>query len=865
MISYSHLEILVRSVLYLKYKRLQKHLKCPQNEEGNSMATKRFHLVCNAHLDPVWLWEWEEGAAEALSTFRTAADLCEEFGDFIFCHNEVILYKWVEEYEPALFARIQKLVKAKKWHIMGGWFLQPDCNMPSGESFVRQMLAGRQYFKKKFGVVPTTAINFDPFGHTRGLVQIMAKAGFDSYIICRPPMEACGMPDRTFRWVGLDGSSVIVNLAKEAYLSGLGKARGKAEGCITAMKDRPGADLILWGVGNHGGGPSRKDIRDLNALRAERDDVEIVHSTPERFFADVTKTKGTLPVCDVSLNPCMVGCYTSQVRIKQQHRALENELYMTEKMASAAALRGVMPYPGDDFAAAQYDLLMSEFHDILPGSSIQAVEDMALRVMAHGREILSRVRARAFFSLASGQKKAAPGTIPVLVYNPHPWPVDAVVEVEFQLADQNWADTFTDIRVTRAGRGIASQIEKERSNLTLDWRKRLVFHARLDASSMNRFDCMPVVIPEKPMPKLAAKNGRLTVTGSEVMLSVNTRTGLVDRLRIGGRDMVKAGAFGAVVLADTEDAWKMQANRLGDVCGRFRLMSAKRGTEASGVTAGVIPSVRVIEDGAVRTVIEAVFEYGTSSICQRYMVPKTGTAFEMETRVVWAEKDKALKLEIPAAFGADEYLGQIAYGTEALRTDGTEVAAQKWVALVGRKNDRALSCIMDGGYGSDFEKGTARLTLMRSAAYSGHPIGKRPIVRQDGFTERIDQGERVFRFRLGGGAVKACLKGLDRTALAAAEKPMALSFFPSGAGTVAKPLVECDGAEVTMTAFKRAEDGRGWIIRLHEPSGRVVTVTVKLPLLGIRKKLVFGPFEIKTLRIGRTGGKMAECGLMEWD
>ena len=105
---------------------------------------KRVHLICNAHLDPIWLWEWQEGAAEALSTFRTAADLCEEFDGFVFNHNEAVLYRWVAEYEPELFERIRRLVAAGKWHIMGGWYLQPDCNMPSGESFARQAIIGKQ-------------------------------------------------------------------------------------------------------------------------------------------------------------------------------------------------------------------------------------------------------------------------------------------------------------------------------------------------------------------------------------------------------------------------------------------------------------------------------------------------------------------------------------------------------------------------------------------------------------------------------------------------------------------------------------------------------------------------------------------------
>jgi len=106
---------------------------------------KKLHLVSNAHIDPVWQWEWEEGATVAISTFRTAADLCEQFDGFIFNHNEAKLYMWVEEYEPELFIRIQKLVAAKKWNIMGGWIVQPDCNLPAGESFVRQSLYGIGY------------------------------------------------------------------------------------------------------------------------------------------------------------------------------------------------------------------------------------------------------------------------------------------------------------------------------------------------------------------------------------------------------------------------------------------------------------------------------------------------------------------------------------------------------------------------------------------------------------------------------------------------------------------------------------------------------------------------------------------------
>ena len=258
------------------------------------MKRKTLFLVCNAHIDPAWLWEWEEGAAEAISTFRTAADLCEEFDGFVFNHNEAILYQWIEEYDPSLFKRIQKLVKEKKWNIIGGWYVQPDCNMPSGESFVRHCLLGKRYFREKFGVDVTTAINFDPFGHTRGLVQILAKSGYDSYLFCRPDPSWITLPADDFIFHGFDGSEILAHRATGYYGSALGKAHEKIQGWIKQHPDF-NFGLVLWGVGNHGGGPSRKDLQKIAVLMNEHKDIDIRHSTPRAYFRKLAQQKESLP------------------------------------------------------------------------------------------------------------------------------------------------------------------------------------------------------------------------------------------------------------------------------------------------------------------------------------------------------------------------------------------------------------------------------------------------------------------------------------------------------------------------------------------------------------------------------------------
>ncbi|MEI7832372.1 MAG: glycoside hydrolase family 38 C-terminal domain-containing protein, partial [bacterium] len=796
----------------------------------------------------------------AISTFRVAADLCEEYGAFIFNHNEAVLYRWVEEYEPALFARIQRLVRAGRWSIMGGWWLQPDCNMPSGESFVRQILLGKAYFREKFGVEPTTAINFDSFGHTRGLVQILAKSGYDSYLHCRPDNHDCPLPDNDYLWVGFDGSTVRGHRALDFYCSSLGHAVDKVDGWLQWNPERS-IGLLLWGVGDHGGGPSHLDVKQLTAYLAEHRDVDIRHSTPEAYFADMHATASDLPRVESDLNSFAVGCYTSQVRLKQQHRLLENELYLTEKMLSHAALNGLLAYPHVDLSEAMRDLCFAEFHDILPGSSVQPVEETSLRLLAHGQELISRQRARAFFALAGGQPVAAEGEIPILIYNPHPFPVRGVFECEFMLADQNWTPTFTQVQVFQGDTALPSQVEKELSNLALDWRKRVAFSAVLQPGQMNRFDCKLERIDARPAPTLIAADGRFTFRTAELEVVINTQTGLLDRYRVDGVDYLQPEAFLPLVIADSADPWGMTVQRFNTVKDRFTLLSAEEGTAFSGLHGAAISSVRVIEDGAARTVVEAVLGYQSSRIVLQYKLPKQGTEVEVHVRVHWNEKDTMLKLALPSALPEPQYRGQVAYGVDTLRMDGREVVAQKWVAAVAAAH--SFTCINDGSYGSDWEDGIMRLSLLRSPAYTGHPIGDQPIVRDDRYTPRIDQGERLFRFWIKGSATTERLAAIDREALAHNEKPVALSFFPHGGGTIPAPFAILSDDVVQLSTFKQAEDGHGYIFRLFEPTGSARDTVLEIPALGLNFPVKLGAFEIKSLRLDGETGAISEVDLLE--
>lgn len=831
--------------------------------EQKEKAQKTVHLISNAHLDPVWQWEWEEGAAAALSTFRCAAQFCRAFDGYIFCHNESLLYRWVEEYEPALFEEIRALVAEGRWHIMGGWHLQPDCNMPSGESFVRQIEEGRRYFKEKFGICPTTAINFDPFGHTRGLVQLLAKSGYDSYLFCRPQEAFCHLPAEDFTWVGYDGSTVVAHRSQDGYNTGLGHAVDKMRGYVGALQASDTVSLCLWGVGDHGGGASRQDLRAIQAYKeeCEKEGVLLIHSTPEAYFAHLRESGKPLPRHEGDLNIWSPGCYTSQARIKQKHRAVEALLYSCEKMCAQLAMSTDFSYPEKELGEALYDLLTSEFHDALPGSSVQGVEESTCRMLDHATEILTRVRMRAFAALCRGQAAPTEGEIPVFCYNPHPYAVENDFSCEFMLADQNWADTFTLPTVyTADGKPLPTQCEKEESNIPLDWRKRIVFHATLPPMAISRFDCRLKTLDKKPVPSLPtdADDTHFVFTSPRMQVRINRRTGLIDSVLADGRSYLRPGACALEVMQDNADPWGMTTDGWREKIGVFTLLSDEEATAFSDVEKP-LEAIRVIEGGPVRTVLEAVFGYGSSRAVVRYLLSRLAPQIDLSVRLINQEKSKLIRLTLPCALSDPHPSLEVACGEEPMRNGGAECVGHRYLRVRGA--DGAMSILNRGIYGYSRNDGELHLTLLRAAGYTTHPIDGRKSLPQDRYSPHIDQGERLYPVRLLFGTDSS----IARRAQSYNEEPFILSFFPDGdtKNAVNVPpavLLEGDG-EIIMTALKQARGGDGWILRLFNPQDCAASATLASPALAVCRSVRLAPYELQTLLL--SNGKAEPCDLID--
>ena len=344
------------------------------------MSPINVHLICNAHLDPVWQWRWDEGASEALATFRNAVDILDEHPSLVFCHNEAVLYQWAERLDPALFDDIRRLVRAGRWAISGGWFLQPDVNLPGTESLVRTIAEGRRYFRDRFGAAPRVAYNFDSFGHSGGLPQILrlgrlrdvhphAAPGRRAGAARRPlPLarrrrhDDPGLPDRRRP------------LPHRARQHRGAAARRASRWPSSSAATCPSSGASATTAAERPAATSRRSTPSSPARRASGSST----ARPTGSTRRSEEAAAAAPVHDGDLQRVFTGCYTSLSRLKR--RAVES-------LGGSSGPKPPRPPPGGGPAPASRKRscgeawklhLFNDFHDILTGSCIEPAERDAL-------------------------------------------------------------------------------------------------------------------------------------------------------------------------------------------------------------------------------------------------------------------------------------------------------------------------------------------------------------------------------------------------------------------------------------------------------------------------------------------------------
>ena len=840
------------------------------------------HLVCNAHIDPVWKWPWEEGAREAISTFRTAADLLDDYPEFIFNHNESVLYEWVEAIDLPLFERIRALVRAGRWNISGGWYLQPDVNLPGGETLVRCMVEGRRYFEERFGVRPTVAYNFDSFGHAGSLPQLLRQSGFELYIHCRPVVRQMALPAPLYRWRGVDGTTVLA-LRPASVFYCTPNREYSVERQDALMQARTGIELarasgqdvlVPWGLGDHGGGPTRADLDAFRALFDELAgaDVEVRHSTPEAYLARIQATAPDLPLVEGELQRTAPGTYTSVAPIKRRMRQGEALLASAERWAAIAWWREGRSVPADALRDAWKRHCFNTFHDVLPGTLIEDALPGVMDMFGWAADTARRISLGAQSALLPNVPPQ-PNTVPVYVLNPHSTTLRASVGTNFLRAYHPVQNRGPYALYDDQGRRVPHQ---ERGGSPVieggAMQPYLGFVAEVPPMSARRYE---VRFEDSPAPESAPLDvtedaDGITAQNTWWTLRFDHAAGALAQmtLRSGARDLLR-GPARLIAADDTPNAWGGRPDAI-----HSRPLAAFAPLDAAALGAFVGQeddrrgqAVRVLHSGPVALTVECLtgWQHTRASVC--WTLYADLPQIDVSVRLHMQARQKMIKLVLPFDLPEPRVWCEVPYGVAERAPDASEHPSVRWVRLDGR--DGAIGVANNGAPGfhacADGELG---LSLSRGAVYSCGD--EQPTLDPNRAYTFMDQETIDTRFRLVAGTDQ------DATAralvLAALELNHPLEYFfayhtptrPAGAPARPAPFLAVEPPSVVVSALKKADRADALIIRLHETAGAPTRAKVRLEG-GPPFEVDLHPHAIATLRVTRQDGQVAwaESDLLE--
>ncbi len=800
------------------------------------MTKPKLHMVGNAHIDPVWLWRWQDGLEVVLSTCRDAVALLKRYPCYVFSRSSAGAYKWLEQTDPQTFEEIRRLVTEERWNIVNGWWEQPDCNIPCGESLIRQGLYGQLYFLEKFGKAARVGYNVDTFGHCGTLPQILRKCGLEYYVFSRPGRHEKTLPNDLFRWMGPDGSQVLA-CRIEGYATGNVEGLERRIERALARCRETGMDwMAFYGRGDHGGGPTEEMILKIQELSAKVQDVDIVFSTPDSFFESVKGRAPDLPVVKDELQHHSRGCYTVVSEIKARNRKLETSLLNAEKFCSMASMLFGVQYPRSNLRQSWETLLFNQFHDVLAGTSIKPAYMDAFRALDVAEGVAGSARDLALAAFSARVRTVGKEGQQLLVFNP------AYCEredpVEFQAVLPPGGDL---VALDEKGGKHPIQIlssEKVDGNRLVSG----VFVARLPALGYRVFWITQGKGPAASDLQ-ASSNG---VENTFVRISVDPKSGFIASIfdkRMGAELLASPSRF--VVIRDESDTWSHDVASFRDEIGTFDLERP--------------PIVRA---GPVRASLTIFGRHGRSKVIQTYIVHAGIPLVECRIDLDWHEKHKMLKLSFPVAVQSPTATYEIPYGIMRRATTGEEEPGQRWLDVSGRSDDGSrlgLLLINDCKYGFDVLGSEMRISLVRSPIYAFHAPRK------------VEPGKRYLYTDQGRQSIKLGLLAhagfQPHVSFAYAERlnnPPIIPFSNAHDGPLpsTSSLLKVSPRNVVLGALKMGERDESVVLRLFESAGRRTKSKVRFPLWGLEFSFPLAPWEIKTVKISKAG-RATETNMLE--
>ncbi len=336
----------------------------------------KVYCISHAHIDMNWMWGYQETVSITVDTFRTVLNLMREYPEFTYAQSQASTYKIIEKHAPEMLSEIKKYVHEGRWELSASTWVETDKNMPNGESLSRHILYTKKYLSKLFDINPDTLrFDFEPdtFGHNANVPEILQNGGVDYYYHCR----GYDGPNDIYRWHSKSGAEILVHRDPNWYN---GEISLRCFVDVPLFCDKNNLDIYLrvYGVGDHGGGPTRRDIECIIDCASFPLYPDIKFGTYAEYFKGLEKFRSSLPVVDHELNFVFTGCYTTQTRIKLSNRISEDRLYDSEMLSAAASALAGASYKNNLYGKAWENVLFNHFHDILPGSGIIETREYAL-------------------------------------------------------------------------------------------------------------------------------------------------------------------------------------------------------------------------------------------------------------------------------------------------------------------------------------------------------------------------------------------------------------------------------------------------------------------------------------------------------
>jgi len=621
------------------------------------------HAVGNSHIDMAWLWPWTETVEVVRNTFQSVLDLMREYPDFRFTMSSARTYEWMEEKYPDLFQQIQQRVKEGRWEVIGGMWVEPDLNMPSGESLTRQILVGKRYFQKKFGIDVKIGWNPDSFGYNWQLPQIYKKSGMDYFVTQKLlwAKDFTTFPYKLFWWQAPDGSRLLTYFPHD-YAGGIDAESIAKDVSVWApaiygprLSDKP--DLLhLYGVGDHGGGPTRTMLDNAATFTAP-DTVypKLEFDTAAHFFDRLQANLPTLqvPVWNDELYfQYHRGVFTTQAETKRRIRRSEETLLNAELFSSLAMLYG-RAYPQEEMERNWKRLLFDHFHDIMPGSGISVNYLDAKRNLEDVRRSGNDLIDGALKEVVARVNTEGDGT-PVLVFNSLSWPRTEVVEIEAQLPTPVRQVDVTDA----TGKRVPSQL------LSVDRdtnRVRVLILVSVPAFGYNTFfvHAATALFPEHTTLKATHE----TLENDFIRLKIDPQTGCMSSL------FDKVSKTEALAPAETDSGGPKNS-----ICGNLlqTFVDKPKRWDAWNIDADFedqhwdlshADEVKLLESGLLRSVIRVKKHFQNSTFVQDITMYAGVSRVDVKVHADWHEKHILLKVAFPLSSHNTKAAFEIPYGS----------------------------------------------------------------------------------------------------------------------------------------------------------------------------------------------------------